>query len=154
MDNQAFFIVEPSRIRFSFLALSLQARRDRLGQTVRANGAKWASLRMRGPAFMKVVERLDAYIGASEEFVNSAFENSPLQMLPIGSSNDYNPLFGYYEPDRVQRFDQQLQSIPRAVIENWENGPNGEVIGSVIYAIRSTFSEAAKRKMAVAIEHC
>jgi|SRR5579862_705053 len=154
MDNHVFFIVEPAQLRFAYTMLPLQARRERLGKMVRANGAQWANLRMRGADFMKVVERLDRYIGAEEELVNSAFENSPMQILPIGSSQEYDPLFGYYEPDRVQRYDQQFQAIPGAVIQNWENGPNGDAIASVVYAFRSTFAEAAKRKQGIAIDHC
>jgi hypothetical protein len=154
MNNQIFYVVEPSQLRFPYLAMSLQDRRNRLGELVRTRGAEWAGLRMRGPFFMKAVERLDRYLGAEEELTNSAFENSPMQMLPIGSSGEYDPLFGYYEPDRVQRFDQQLNSIPAPVIRTWEDGPNGETLGQVVYAFRSTFAEAAKRKLSVAIEHC
>lgn len=154
MDNQNFYVIEPSQMRFAHQMLSLQTRRDRLGELVRSRGARWASTRARGKVFMSIVQRLDRYIGAEEELLNSAFENSPLQILPIGSSGEYDPLFGYYEPDRVQRFDQLLHKIPGAVIQNWEDGPNGESTGQVIYAFRSTFAEAARRKQAVAIEHC
>lgn len=154
MDNQNFYVVEPSQMRFAYQALPLQTRRDRLGELVRARGARWASVRSRGKIFMSIVQRLDRYIGAEEELLNSAFENSPSQILPIGSSGEYDPLFGYYEPDRVQRYDQLLHKIPNAVIQNWEDGPNGESVGQVIYAFRSTFAEAARRKQAVAIEHC
>jgi len=154
MDNQVFYVVEPSQMRFSFSVMSLQMRRDRLGELVRSKGAEWAGLRVRGPVFMHAVQRLDRFLGAEEELVNSAFENSPQQMLPIGSSGKYDPLFGYYEPDRVQRFNQQLNAIPPGVMQGWENGADGDSMGRVVYAFRSTFAEAARRRLSVAIEHC
>jgi len=153
MDNQLFYIVQPSQLDFPFRAMSLQERRDRLGELVRTRGAEWASLRMRGPDFMAALEQLDRFLATGEELTNSAFENSPGKMLPIGSSGKYDPLFGYYEPDRVRGFDQALRAIPAAVIQGWEAGPNGEIMGRVVHAFRSTFAEAAKRRHAVALEH-
>jgi hypothetical protein len=153
MDNQLFYIVEPSQLTFSAAGMSLQERRDRLRELVRTCGAEWAAIRMRGAEFMAAVEELDRYLRAHEELTNSAFENSPERVLPVGYSGEYNPLFGYYEPDRVREFDEQLRAIPASVIERWEAGPNGDAMGQVVHAFRITFSEAAKRKRAIAVEH-
>ena len=54
-----------------------------------------------------MVERLDARMSANDDFVQSAFENSPRQILTIGSTAAYDPLLGYYEPDRVREFDRK-----------------------------------------------
>jgi len=148
-----FYIIDPSELDFRFAGMPLQRRRDRLGELVRARGAHWGSLRVRGTDFMAAVEELDHFLGAGEELLNSAFENSPNEMLPIGSSDRYNPLFGYYPPHLVRRFDRELRTIPEAVIQHWEEGPNGDTIGSVTYAFRSAFTEAAKRRQAIAVEH-
>lgn len=153
MDNQLFYIIQPSQLDFSFLRMSLQERRDYLGEIVRARGAEWAGLRMRGADFMTALEELDRLLGAGNELTDSAFENSPRQMLPIGMSSGYNPLFGYYDANRVRGFDQELRAIPAAVIQGWETRPNGDIMGCVVYAFRSTFAEAAKRRHAVALEH-
>jgi len=148
-----FYIIDPSELDIRFAGMSLQRRRDRLGELVRSRGAAWANLRVSGTDFMAAVEKLDRFLGAREELLNSAFENSPNEMLPIGSSDKYNPLFGYYPPHLVRRFDQELRTIPAAVIEHWEEGPNGDTMGSVTHAFRSTFIEAAKRRQAIAVEH-
>jgi hypothetical protein len=153
MDNQLFYIIHPSLFDFSAIGLSLQERRDRLSEAVQRNGARWAEIRMRAPDFMAAVEKLDRQLSAGEQFVDSAFENSPRRMLPAGSTGEYTPLFGYYEPDQVQGFDRKLKAIPASVIDAWEGSPNGEMLGQVVYAFRSTFAEAAKRKHAVAIDH-
>ncbi len=75
--------------------------------------------------------------------------------MPIGSRNDYDPFFGYYEPERVVKFGSKLRAIPDHVIEEWEGrpGPEGEILGRVVHPFRSTFSEAVARKCAVAIDH-
>jgi hypothetical protein len=153
MDNQLFYIIHPSQLDFSSVGMSLQDRRNRLGELVRTRGAEWAALRMRGAEFLAAVEKLDRFLGAAEELVDSAFENSPRQMLPIGSTDAYSPLFGYYEPERVRGLDQRLRAIPAAIIQGWDDGPEGDNIGRVVHAFRSTFAEAAKRGHAVAVEH-
>ena len=153
MDNQSFYIIQPIRLVFDTAGMSLQQRRDRLGELVRTYGAEWAGLRMRGADFMTAVEKIDLFMGAGDELTNCAFENSPNHVLPAGSAAQYNPLFGYYEPNRVREFDQQLRAMPPAVIQRWEAGPNGEVIAQVVHAFRSSFAEAAKREYAVALEH-
>jgi hypothetical protein len=153
MDNQLFYIVQPTQLEFLVTGVSLQRRRDRLGELVRVHGAEWTRLRMRGPDFLAAVERIDRYLGAGEELMDSAFENSPKQLLPIGSSGEYNPMFGYYEPYRVREFDKRLRTITASAFQGWEAGPNGDIMGQVVYAFRSTFTEAAKRGWAIAIEH-
>jgi hypothetical protein len=153
MDNKVLYIIDPSELDFRFAGMPLQRRRDRLGEIVRMRGAEWASLRVRGTDFMAALEELDRFLAAREEFLNSAFENSPHEMLPIGSTGEYEPLFGYYPPHLVQRFDRELRTIPGAVIQRWEDGPNGDTMGSVAHAFRSTFAEAARRLQAVAVEH-
>ena len=92
-------------------------------------------------------------VDASGELVDSAFENSPDRMLPKNALDKYSPMLGYYEADRVRSFDQKLRAIPPATVDKWENDPGGEAIGTVVYALRATFAEAAKRKYAVAVEH-
>ena len=91
MDNQLFYIVDPAQLKFSTVDMTLQERRDRLGDLIKTNGARWAAIRMRNADFMTVLEKLDHYMQANEEFVNSAFENSPRQLLPIGSTDAYDP---------------------------------------------------------------
>ena len=78
-----------------------------LGDLIEANGALWAG-RMRNADFMAVLKKLDSYMRANEKLVNSAFKNSPRQMLTIGSTGAYDPFLGCYEPDRVREFDQKL----------------------------------------------
>lgn len=153
MDNQLFYIVEPTQLEFFATAMSLQRRRDRLGELVRVHGSEWTRLRMHGPDFLGAVVRIDRYLGAGEELMDSAFENSPKQVLPIGSSGEYNPMFGYYEPHRVREFDKQFRAIAASALQGWDAGPNGDIMGQVVYAFRSTFAEAAKRGWAIAIEH-
>jgi hypothetical protein len=153
MDNQHFYVVDPAQLRFTSLGDSLQRRRDRLGELVRATGAEWAGLRMRAPDFLASVEELDRFLDADSELTNSTFENSPQEVLPIGSSGAYDPLFGYFDPVRVKRFHRNLNAIPATKIETWEAGANGETMGRVVHAFRSTFAEAAKRGHAVAVEH-
>jgi hypothetical protein len=153
VDSQLFYIVRPSLLEFPSVGTSLQQRRGRLAELIQATGAQWAVVRMRGADFMATVERLDQFIGADKDFVNSAFENSPRQILPIGSTEAYNPLLGYYEPDRVLKFDWKLRAIPQAVIDSWEKGSNSDLVGQVVSAFRSTFAEAARRGHAVALEH-
>jgi hypothetical protein len=144
MDNQHFYIIDPAHLEFSSVGMSLQQRRNRLGELIRASGAQWQSIRMRSPDFLAIVEKLDALMNASEDFVQSAFENSPRQILTIGSTAAYDPLLGYYEPDRVREFDRKLRAIPES----------GEApAAQVLHAFRSTFAEAAKRNAAVALEH-
>ena len=77
-----------------------------LGDLIEANGALWAG-RMRNADFMAVLEKLDRYMPANEKFVNSPFENSPRQILTIGSTGAYDPFLSYYEPDSVREFDQK-----------------------------------------------
>jgi hypothetical protein len=153
MDTHLFYIIDPLRLGFSPAGMSLQQRRDRLGELVRAHGAEWSALRMRAAEFMAAVEKVDRFLGAGDELTNSAFENSPGRMLTIASSGDYEPLFGYYEVDRVRGFQQQLRAIPTPVTQDWENGSDGDIVGQVVYAFRSTFAEAARRARAVVLEH-
>ena len=140
-------------MEFSFGGTSLQQRREKLAEVVKTNGSEWANLRARGADFMAVVERIDRQIIADEEFLNSAFENSPLHMLRIGYTDNYNPLFGYYEPSRARVFVKRMQAIPATVVAGWENGKLGDLTAQVLRAFQSTFAEAANRDHAVAIEH-
>lgn len=153
MDNQLFYIVSPALFEFSSDGMSLQQRRDRLGELIVSHGSQWAAIRMRAPDFMSAVEALGRFLEADEDFMNSAFENSPRQALPVGSTNSYSPLLGYYEPDRVRHFSAKLQAISATVIAEWENGPEGGEMGQVVHAFRSSFAEASRRGYSVAIEH-
>jgi hypothetical protein len=152
MNNQIFYIVDPAQLEFSSIGVTLQERRDRLRDLIVANGAQWAMIRMRNGDFMDVLEKLNRYMGVNDEFVHSAFGNSPLQLLPIGSYDEYGPPLGYYEPDRVREFDQKLRSIPTRRSTVGEMKATG-ILPAVTYAFRKTFAEAARRGQAVALEH-
>jgi len=154
MDNELLYIISPAELSFSPAGISLPERRARLSAIVRTRGALWSSLRMRGSEFLDSAEKLDGYLRAGGKFVDSAFENSPQAMLPVGSYKDYAPLFGYYDPESVRKFDRELRAIPAAVIDKWEDEPNeNSVIGQVVHAFRFTFAEAAKRGHSVVVEH-
>ena len=154
MDNQLFYVVHPAQLVFPYLGMSLQQRRNRLGQLIMSQGAQWAAVRMRAPVFMDAVEQIDEYLIAGQRFVDSAFDNSPQQMLlTAGSTETYDPLLGYYEPAHVREFERALNVIPGDVVNRWENGPHGEIMSQVLHAFRSTFAQAARRRYAVAVEH-
>lgn len=155
MDNQTFYLIQPAELAFSPANMSLQQRRNMLRELLQKHGALWATTRSRAEAFMKSVQQLDRFLGTGEELADCAFENSPSEILPIGSVNEYDPLFGYYEPARVLKFHSKLRTIPGPVIEEWEARPEpeGEILGQVVHAFLSVFSEAAARKCAVAIDH-
>jgi hypothetical protein len=155
MDNQLFYLIQPEALDFPSDGMSLQERRDRLRQLLEEHGALWVTIRSPGTDFMESVEELDRFLGADNELTDCVFENSPGEILPIGSCDEYDPLFGYYERERVVKFHGKLSTIPSHILEEWENRPEpqGEILSAVVHAFRSSFAEAASRKWAIAIDH-
>jgi hypothetical protein len=153
MDNQCFYIVDSEKLRFPFLGRPLQERRETLSTLLRNFGAEWSSLRVRAQDFLPLVNEIGNAIGVGQELADLTFENSPFDVLPVGSLDEYYPFFGYMTPEIVARYDTLLSSLPQQVVDQFETRDDDGIASRVLYAYRSTFSEAHARNRAVAIDH-
>jgi hypothetical protein len=153
MDNFIFYVVVPDVLNFPFEGLSLQERRFRLRDTLKSKAAQWESVRLRGAFFLDYLESLAKLINSSPAFEECFYESSPANMLPHGRIGDYNPMFGYFEPADVLKYDQAFRDLAPEAVQQFEEADADGVHSLVWRACSSTFSEAASRRAAIAIDH-
>ena len=153
MDNFVFYVVSPEVLRFPVADLSLQDRRFRLREILKSQAAQWETVRLRGVIFMGCLESLAKMINSSPAFEELFYENSPDNILPRGSIDDYSPMFGYFEPADVQKYDLAFRNLDPSAIQSFEAADDDGAHSLVWRACSSTFAEAASRRVAVAVDH-
>jgi hypothetical protein len=116
-------------------------------------GSQWIEIRSRARDFLRVVTELSEALGKGEEMADLSFENSPLDILPIGTVNEYDPCFGYFPPPRVVEYSSLIAAMPEHLAKRFEEREDGGLASRILYAYRSSFREALSRSCAIAIDH-
>ena len=118
-----------------------------------ASASLWASLRTRAAQFMDVVNEIGSAIGKGQELTDFTFENSPFDILPLGSVDEYNPLFGYFPPAMVTEYLGLFKTLPKEFRNSFDARNDDGIAARTLYAYESSFAEAASRGYAIPIDH-